>query len=974
MSRHISTWAPCAALLLASCAAQYDAADQENLDTLMRQEAPSLGDLLAQQEQVVSAREEAEQALPELSLDTPERPAELDADAPQADRGVTEALKQYRAILELAPNDQQLRFETQRRLADLQVEASELDPTLEASGAVSQSEAVSLYNGLLDARPNAPDNDRILYQLARAYQNLGELELAIKTLGELTRDFPGSRLNLDAHFRRAELLFKTRQYEEAGEEYRTVMQSPAGSSFFEQAQYKYGWSLYKQDRYRESLEVFVSILDRELPVGAVENLEATLEVIPRAQRELVRDVLRVVALAFSQIGGGPALTEFLGEREPRSYEPVLYANLAELFIDKERINDAAAAFYGLAERSPNHPLAPVYAAKVVDLYDKAGFDQQVIIAKERYVATYALNQPFWTANTPESSAEAYAVLVDTTRELGRHYQALAENGSGAAAISDYRRAADYFAAYVQDFPDAPERTEIRYNWADSLFAANAVAAAAQQFDYIVRNHPTHPRAEESAYALVLARTSQLEQAAVEERNLRLDDLVQASLDLQARFPEHPQVAAVLTRSAEELAQADRADEAMNIARGVLSLEPRASSELRLTNWRIIAYAHYDAQRYAEAEQAFADWLAELPPEAPGRVTLMEAQANSIYKQAVAAREAGDLQLAAATFQRVKQAWPGSALAADADFDAAAAYLQDKAWDQAVTALLAFREAYPQHRLQLEATRRLAAAYLETGDEVAAARELERIAATTTLAATVRKDALWQAATLYDKNSVNDAARSTYGRYFREHGSSNGSRQVKALERMLELTAVGNPDRGYWLDAAISLASTIQPGPRADTVRLLAANASLEKAEDQFQSFNRLRLAQPLDRTLSRKKAAMDRALRAYRGVLDYGFVDSSTQATFRIGEMYYQLARELMDLPPPAGLDMLEAEQYTLLLEEQAFPLEELSAEAHEANAARLAEGIDNTWIQRSLAQLRTILPARFGKTELVEEVYDELR
>ena len=972
-----ATWrnAPVAAcaLLLAACAAQYDAADQENLDTLLADDTPTLDALLEQQEQVVSTREEAATALPEIETETPDRPDELGSPTLPADRNVAEAIEQYRAILELAPDDERMTFETRRRLADLQVEASELDPRLEQQGIVSQSEAVALYNGLLDARPNAANNDRILYQLARAYQNLGEMDKAIDTLAELTRDFPGSRLQTDARFRRAELLFRGEAYREAGEEYRRVMEASDGGGFYEQAQYKYGWSLYKQDRYEESLETFVLILDRELPVGAVENLEATLDVIPRAQRELVRDVLRVVSLAFVQLGGGPAVTEFLQGRPERSYEPVLYANLAELYIDKERAVDAAEAYYGLSARSPRHPLAPIYAARVVDIYDKAGFDAQVIAAKERYVDSYALGSDFWQANTREGSPEAYATLVTTTRELAEHWHASARASSGAAAQADLRRAAPYYERYVVDFPETEDRVAMRYSWADVLFSLGELEPAATQFAIIAREHRDHPRAPDAAYALVLARQQLLDGATPETRAARLQDLIAASRALQQNYPSHPQVAAALTRSAEELAEAGFSDQARGMAEEVLALEPAAAPELRLANWRIVAYAHYDAERYAQAEQAFAQWLTELPADSAERRPLMEAQANSIYRQAVAARDAGRLAEAAAQFLRVKTALPGSELAADADYDAASAYLQAEDWASAIATLQAYRQAWPEHRLQLEATRRLAAAYLEIGDEVAAAGELERLSQAPTLAAPVRRDALWQAAGLYEGNNVADAARRAYGQYFTLYGAATPKRQVQALEKLLALAPAGSEERSRWLREAVTLAS--RPGAQDEGLRVIAAEAALELAEGHRAVFAARRLSHPLERSLTPKKAAMEQALAAYRQVIDFGYLESTTQSTFRIGELYYDLARALMQLPPPPGIsDPLEVEQYTLLLEEQAFPLEERAAEAHEANAQRLGEGINNDWVRRSMTQLAKILPARYGKTELVEEVIDDLR
>ncbi|MEN8720568.1 MAG: tetratricopeptide repeat protein [Oceanococcaceae bacterium] len=958
------------ALIVAGCAAQYDAADQENIDALLRKDAPSIDELLAQQEAVVAQRDG--EALP--ALDTAPAPSSTDADDELvSEANVAEAIAQYRALLELSPDNDAMRFETQRRLADLQVEVSELNPALEQEGLVSQSNAVALYNGLLDARPNAPNNDRILYQLARAYQNLGEVDKAADTLAEITRDFPGSSLRTDARFRRAELLFRAEAYEEAGAEYARVMDAPDGGGFFEQAEYKYGWSLYKQDRFTDALQVFMTILDRELPVGAVENLEATLAVVPRAQRELVRDVLRVTSLAFAQMGGGDDITAFLATRPPRSYEPVLYQNLAELFVEKDRIADAAGAYYGLAERSPTHPLAPVFATRVIALYDEAGFDQQVIAAKEQYVARYALDTPFWSANSPQSSAEAYATLVSTTRELAEHYHALARQSSGAAAQADLRKALPFYARYVADFPEADDHTETRYNWADVLFATGAVAEAAEQFTLILANHAAHPRARDSAYALVQAREQLLTQATPEQKMTALDALVLASRDLQQRYPDHPEIARALTRSAEELAQVQRAEEALALSVDVLALTPPAPAELRLANWRIVAYAHYDNQRFAEAEQSFARWLAELPVDAPNRARLMEAQANSIYQQAIAARDAGELERAAQEFLRVKTALPGSDLAADADYDAAAAYLQIPDWPRAIETLLAFRQSWPEHRLQLEATRRLAAAYLEVNDPVAAAGELERLAGAPTLAPNIRRDALWQAATLYDDNAVRDSARVAYGRYVDQYGRDNVGRQTKALQRLLALTGTGTAERDKWLAAIIRLGGEVS-GPQGEPVRALAAEASLELAEVAMTRYSAIRLGNPLEASLRRKKAALETAQKAYQQVLSYGFVESSTQATFRIGELYFQLAKGLINLPPPPGMDPLEAEQFTILLEEQAFPLEDRSAEAHEVNATRLAEGIDNEWVQRSLAQLKQILPARYGKTEMVEEVFDVLR
>jgi tetratricopeptide (TPR) repeat protein len=99
----------------------------------------------------------------------------------------------------------------------------------------------------------------------------------------------------------------------------------------------------------------------------------------------------------------------------------------------------------------------------------------------------------------------------------------------------------------------------------------------------------------------------------------------------------------------------------------------------------------------------------------------------------------------------------------------------------------------------------------------------------------------------------------------------------------------------------------------------------------------------------------------------------TTAATFEMGELYRTLAVDLMKSERPANLDAEELEQYDLLLEEQAFPFEEKSAEVHEVNARRTAEGLYDEWVRSSFAVLAEIQPARFGKKVEPEAFIAEL-
>ena len=72
--------------------------------------------------------------------------------------------------------------EAMRRLADLQLEQPLPTPASDAGAvdavadAESPLEAIALYNRLLTEYPRYKDSDQVLYQMARAYDDLGRTD------------------------------------------------------------------------------------------------------------------------------------------------------------------------------------------------------------------------------------------------------------------------------------------------------------------------------------------------------------------------------------------------------------------------------------------------------------------------------------------------------------------------------------------------------------------------------------------------------------------------------------------------------------------------------------------------------------------------------------------------------------------------------------------------------------------------------
>jgi cellulose synthase operon protein C len=105
-------------------------------------------------------------------------------------------------------------------------------------------------------------------------------------------------------------------------------------------------------------------------------------------------------------------------------------------------------------------------------------------------------------------------------------------------------------------------------------------------------------------------------------------------------------------------------------------------------------------------------------------------------------------------------------------------------------------------------------------------------------------------------------------------------------------------------------------------------------------------------------------LKAYAAASESGSAEIVTAATFHTAALYQDFGKAMLGSQRPRGLKKLELEQYNVLLEEQAFPFEEKAIELHEANARRTAQGVWDSFVQKSLAELAKLKPVRYAKLE----------
>jgi TolA-binding protein len=880
------------------------------------------------------------------------------------------AMASYQKFLALQASDPKLRAEALRRLGDLNLDAGDLQRMESelSSIDVHGAEAIKLYTTLLAVYPNYTHNDEVLYQLARAYDTTGQPDKALHTLDLIVQRYPhGSDID-EVQFRRGELLFSSRRYPEAQQAYAAVIARGASSSFYVQSLYKSGWALYKESQPQQSLPVFAKLLDCELlaPDGGVRPLTD----LRRADRELVEDSLRVMSIAFSQADGAQSIDRFVGGYGARPYDSLLYSRLGDLYVAKQRYQDAASTYLAYVDSNPQSDAAPDLAARAIRAYSKGGFSQLVFQAKRDYVEHYGFDSAYWRTHTRAEHPEVATELEADLRDVASYDHAMAQRTHD---VRQYAEAARWYRQYLDSFPAAPDAAELNHHLADALYAAQQYAQAATEYEHTAYNYPRNPQSEAAGYAALAA----YQKAETGLSGSALADLQRRAIDSGVRFaqafPDHPDSAGVLTRADEAVFAAGDLPRAVQIAGILLARNPPADAAKRRIAWTIVGEADYNQGKFADAEPAFihARELAASDPKMTADLT--ERIAAAVYRQGAAKRQAGDAEGAVRDFLRVEQVAPESTVCATALYDASAELIRLQEWSRAVVVLQDFRTRFPHDKLSADVDDKLAVAYAGAHQPLQAAQQFETIAAQSAQTPAVRKEALRRAADLYAAAHDTAGAMAALQKLVAQYPTPLTDAE-EARQRLADYAAAAGDltARDHWYRQIIQ-ADAEAGTQRTPRTHFLAAKAQLALAAQPRDEFRAIRLTLPLARTLKAKRRAMERALTAYRVAAAYGVAEVTTAATYEMANLYETLAQDVLGSERPRHLSGQELEEYNSLLEDQVFPFEDQAIKIYGLNAARASQGVYDEWVRKSFAALAKLDPARYGKTELMSDVVTTL-
>ncbi|WP_430462582.1 tetratricopeptide repeat protein [Thalassolituus sp. LLYu03] len=887
-----------------------------------------------------------------------------------------DVINRYQKYLDVA-TDPEMRVRVSHRIANLKLQEEEQELSLtdevsESAASTREERAAAMtairdYENLLQSFPDRTDNDAILYQLAKAYSLAGRMQMTIATLEQLVTEFPRSEYYLESEFRLGQLLYASSDYEAAEAAYQRLrLYGADGNQYYISAGYLKGWAIFKQDRLEDSLVAFTELLDEQYP-----DTKA-LTGATGGDLDMLNDILRIMAIMFDDMGDWEQIAQFFDAHGKRHYEYLVYDRLATLYYDKQYYKSGASTLRAFVLRYPDDVLAPSYYERLIAGYQKARYPDLARKHKEIYNTMFGVGTPYWNTHTDAMRDQLTKTLSGYIWDLAGFWHAW---GQGAKKSTDKQErlteAERWYIEYIRSFPAADDTVKAHFLLAEVATELNQYPLAKDHYEIVAYQYPAYEKAAEAGYAAILSfnkyRPAKAESLAWRQAT------VASALRFVQEFPQDTRTGVVLVNTAEMLLKDKYYSQALTTSRLAWAAEGQLDERYRYGAALVRGHASFELEEYAESEQALLEAQGYSRISRKEKQELREKVAAAIYKQGELAKAQGDFPGAVVHWRRLASVIPESDTRISAEYDAATLLMENHDYDQAIEVLLKFRADYPEHRLTKDIPSKLIVAYEDKGEWRKAAFELQRIWADGTDPEQQRV-ACFQAAEYFEKAGDKDNAVTMYKRYAHSYKKPFDA-AIEAHFKLDQIYAAEGDEekRRFWLDQIITLHSKAGK-EQTDRSRYLASKAAYDLGEFERGRYEKIALTLPLDKSVTRKNAAMQAALKRYTQAVQIGSLEYTTSSTFRIGELYKQLSQALMKSERPAGMDDVEAEEYQFLLEEQAFPLDEAAIEIHQTNVGRTYDGLYDQWIKQSYRSLGELMPGQYNKQEKAVTYVDQIR
>ena len=910
----------------------------------------------------------------------------------------------YQTILD-GIDDPELALKIKQRLTDIdviQLENAQIDAPEKAESYYQR--AVVSISQLLTEFPDSQHVDKLMYQLAKAYDLQGKQEESLVVIQSIIKDYPDTPYLVELYFRQAEILYSQGNYNLALNSYQQVVNKPENNPYYSIALYMEGWSNFKLERPLEALVNFTDILDGLISAENASRIHSVNDIsneLSKKEQLLLQDTFAVMTLIFSQADGAKSIQRHYAAVGPRQYEKLNYELLADDFLKKQRYTEAANVLEAFIQGYPNSETSVLFALKKLEILRRGRFPSLVLEQQKTFVADYQLTNDYWLGKSSKTLEQAAQTLKQQLKVKTQNQHAAAQalefkwqqgNKALAAKVTKlYQAAANDYQQYLANFPDDQAQASIRYYYAETLLKSGNIDAAIEQYKQVansdVNDAPVakndagiepfkaNDHRADAAYAVILAYDTLLtNHAAIEQVDEYKAVQLTAIYFFLYTFNSDPRSIALRVNLLQEQFKDKRYEQALLLAQQALLERDRLTDAQVQSAQLVIAHSQFELAKFADAESSYNTILNKLSTKDKSYQDLSERLGLTIYRQAEAAiaKEPADMDAAIRHLKRLIKLVPDSQVRINAQYDLAAHLLKQKQYNEAIDQLLDFNERFAGNSLSADIPTKLAFAYQETQQWSQSAKYLKQGWEQNPKDKNSR-ELLWLAAQSYEKDG--DAYQAM--RAYRTYANTYAKPLANLLEAQLILSEYyletkQSSKRNFWLNKLIDSDANAE-GARTARSRYLAAMAANELSKIPVANFKSIKLQLPLAKSLTKKQALLNKSVAALNRVLDYKVAEFSTVATYELAQIYQQLADDLMDSERPTGLDELTLEQYDILLEEQAFPFEEQAIVIYINNSNNVHAGIYDEWVKKSFDELSKLKPGRYYKPETIVKDANEI-
>ncbi len=887
---------------------------------------------------------------------------------PKSDEEIRTAYTEY---LKNAGENDNARLDALSRLAELEFSYS--DKLLQQQEKLSKEEKDAfddrLYNSRLDKTinllstslkdyPKSKNNDTLLYQIAKAYDQRGNHQKSVDALTKLIEKYPKSPFYVEAQFRIAEDAFSYKDYSTAEYAYTEVIIAKNNDIFYEKSLFKRGWARFKQQYYTDAVDDFLE--------AVLEHQFDEFETLNKSEREQFNEYFRAIGLAFSYLGGSEPLYDYFKDQPDFIYTYHTYSMVAEIYLKQERFSDAVDTHQQFIKYYPKSNNIPYSHLKIIEIWKNSGFTNKIYAAIESFYLQYNPSSNYWKNQNENSrinrairrSLKEYVVLM--TGYYHNKYQKMAKN-------SDYEKTVRWYKRYLKHYSAYAQKDNIYFLYAELLSQKHRDSESLKYYELAAYDNDLiiHKKA---AYASIVI-SDKLSSKNSKNKGY-LNKHISYALKYAQKYPTDKKTHQIIQHAAELAYKSSDYKTTIELS-DILISNNQAKNNTYIISLK--AESYFKLKEYAESESLYNQLIQSNKSSRKQKAKYTDKLALSIYKQGEVALNNKNTPQAINHYSRISTVAGRSSIAATGLYDAIALNMQHKQWKSAISDIKRFQSLYPDNKLQADVSKKLSVAYLSSNQGIKAAAEFEKLSSMGSNA-TIKSAALWQAAELYEeKNKLNSAIRS-YEEYARKF-KKPFPQYIEAMNKLTELyDKKGSPGKiNKWRKNIITADKRALNNVKTDRTKHISSFANLGLARSEKLRFDKIKLSLPLKRSLRKKKTAMQSSVKLYGNASKYNIYEATTESTFSIALIYKDFSISLLQSDRPTKLNAEELDQYEILLEDQAFPFEDKSIEFFEINLTRVKDGHYNKWIRKSHEQLIALFPTRYNRKPKVDNYINVL-